>query len=151
MRVAILAHEQFPDRAKTAVGILRYADDEVVAVLDRDAAGTTVADHLPDLEPDAPVVEGVADAPAFDALIIGIAPIGGGFEESWRPDVRGAIERGADIIAGLHYFLNDDGEFARLADEHGVELRDVRKPPDDLTVAEGAARSRARGPRPPRR
>ena len=140
MRVAILAHGQFPDRAKTAVGILRYADDEVVAVLDRDAAGTTVADHLPDLEPDAPVVEGVADAPAFDALIIGIAPIGGGFEESWRPDVRGAIERGADIIAGLHYFLNDDGEFARLADEHGVELRDVRKPPDDLTVAEGVAR-----------
>ena len=140
MRVAILAHGQFPDRAKTAVGILRYADDEVVAVLDRDAAGTTVADHLPDLESDAPVVEGVADAPAFDALIIGIAPIGGGFEESWRPDVRGAIERGADIIAGLHYFLNDDGEFARLADEHGVELRDVRKPPDDLTVAEGAAR-----------
>ena len=140
MRVAILAHGQFPDRAKTAVGILRYADDEVVAVLDRDAAGTTAADHLPDLEPDAPVVEGVADAPTFDALIIGIAPIGGGFEESWRPDVRGAIERGADIIAGLHYFLNDDGEFARLADEHGVELRDVRRPPDDLTVAEGVAR-----------
>ena len=140
MRVAILAHGQFPDRAKTAVGILRYADDEVIAILDRDSAGTTVADHLPDLEPDAPVVEGIADAPAFDALIIGIAPIGGGFEESWRPDVRGAIERGADIIAGLHYFLNDDGEFARLADEHGVELRDVRRPPDDLTVAEGVAR-----------
>ena len=140
MRVAILAHGQFPDRAKTAVGILRYADDEVVAVLDREAAGTTVADHLPDLESDAPVVESVADSPEFDALVIGIAPIGGGFEESWRPDVRGAIERGADIIAGLHYFLNDDGEFARLADEHGVELRDVRKPPDDLTVAEGAAR-----------
>ena len=140
MRVAILAHEQFPDRAKTAVGVLRYADDDVVAVLDRETAGTTVADHLPDLGSEAPVVEGVADAPAFDALIVGIAPIGGGFEESWRPDVRAAIERGADVVAGLHYFLNDDEEFARLADEHGVELRDVRKPPDDLTVAEGVAR-----------
>ena len=140
MRVAILAHEQFPDRAKTAVGILRYADHEVVAVLDRDAAGTTVGDHLPDVGSDAPVVEGVADAPEFDALIIGIAPIGGGFDDSWRPDVRGAIERGADVVAGLHYFLNEDEEFVRLADEHGVELRDVRKPPDDLTVAEGVAR-----------
>jgi uncharacterized NAD-dependent epimerase/dehydratase family protein len=39
MRVAILAHEQFPDRAKTAVGILRYSDSEVVAVLDRTRAG----------------------------------------------------------------------------------------------------------------
>jgi uncharacterized NAD-dependent epimerase/dehydratase family protein len=40
----------------------------------------------------------------------------------------------------LHYFLSEDDEFAALAEEHGVELRDVRKPPDDLTVAEGIAR-----------
>jgi uncharacterized NAD-dependent epimerase/dehydratase family protein len=140
MRVAVLAHEQFPDRAKTAVGVLRYADHDVVAVLDRETAGTTVGDHLPDLDSAVPVVESVAEAPDFDALIIGIAPIGGGFEDSWRPDVRAAIERGADVIAGLHYFLNDDEEFVALADEYGVELRDVRKPPDDLTVAEGVAR-----------
>ncbi|MCQ4332672.1 DUF1611 domain-containing protein [Natronomonas sp. F2-12] len=141
MEVAILAHEQFPDRAKTAVGVLRYGDQDVVAVLDRETAGTTVGDHLPDLEAaDVPIVEGVADAPAFDALLIGIAPIGGGFEESWRPDVRGAIERGADVVSGLHYFLNDDAEFAELADEHGVALRDVRDPPADLTVASGTAR-----------
>jgi uncharacterized NAD-dependent epimerase/dehydratase family protein len=140
MRIAILAHEQFPGRAKTAVGILRYGDDDVVAVLDRDSVGTTVSDHLPDVDSEAPVVEGIEDAPDFDALIIGIAPIGGGFDESWRLDVRGAIERGADVISGLHYFLEDDEEFARLADEHGVELRDVRNPPADLTVAEGVAR-----------
>lgn len=41
MRVAILAHETFPDRAKTAIGILRYGEQEVVAVLDRTSAGTT--------------------------------------------------------------------------------------------------------------
>lgn len=141
MRIAILAHEQFPDRAKTAVGILRYGDQDVVAVLDRDSAGTTVGDHLPDVDAaDVPVVEGVEDAPEFDALVVGIAPIGGGFEETWRPDVRGAIERGADVIAGLHYFLGEDEELVALADEHGVELQDVRKPPEDLTVAEGVAR-----------
>jgi uncharacterized NAD-dependent epimerase/dehydratase family protein len=140
MRVAILAHEKFPDRAKTAVGVLRYGQQDVVAVLDRESSGTTVSDHLPDIEADVPIVDGVDDAPAFDALLIGIAPIGGGFDESWRPDVRGAIERGADVVAGLHYFLADDEEFVTLADEHGVELRDVRNPPDDLTVAEGIAR-----------
>jgi uncharacterized NAD-dependent epimerase/dehydratase family protein len=141
MKVAILAHEQFPDRAKTAVGVLRYGDQDVVAVLDREAAGTTVGDHLPDLgDSTVPVVESVDEAPAFDALLIGIAPIGGGFDESWRPDVRGAIERGADVVAGLHYFLNDDAEFAELADENGIELRDVRDPPADLTVASGTAR-----------
>ena len=138
MRLAILAHEQFPDRAKTAVGVLRYADDDVVAVLDRERAGERVREHVPDAQ-DAPIVERMADAPDCDALLIGIAPIGGGFDESWRPDVRAAIERGCDVIAGLHYFLSEDEEFAALAEEHGVSLRDVRRPPDDLAVAEGTA------------
>lgn len=140
MRVAILAHEQFPDRAKTAVGILRYGDQDVTAVLDRSLAGTTVADHLSDLDVDVPIVERIGDAPDFDALVIGIAPIGGGFDESWRSDVRGAIESGADVVSGLHYMLEDDPEFRELADECGVELHDLRRPPDDLTVADGIAR-----------
>jgi uncharacterized NAD-dependent epimerase/dehydratase family protein len=138
MRLAILAHEQFPGNAKTATGVLRYADDDVVAVLDRDRAGDRVSDHLAGVQ-DAPIAESMADVPACDALLIGIAPIGGGFEESWRPDVRAAIERGCDVIAGLHYFLAEDEELAALAAEHGVSLRDVRRPPDDLTVADGTA------------
>ncbi|PSQ49740.1 DUF1611 domain-containing protein [Halobacteriales archaeon SW_7_65_23] len=138
MRLAILAHEQFPDRAKTAVGVLRYADDDVVAVLDRERAGERVREHVPDVQ-DAPIVASMDDVPDCNALLIGIAPIGGGFDESWRLDVRAAIERGCDVIAGLHYFLGEDEEFAALADDHGVSLRDVRRPPDDLTVAEGTA------------
>ncbi len=140
MNVAVLAHERFPDRAKTAVGVLRYADYDVTAVLDRDRAGDRVADHLPDVQ-DAPIVAGIEDVPdPIDALVIGIAPIGGDFDESWRPDVRGAIERGCDVLSGLHYFLTEDDEFTALADDHGVELRDLRRPPADLTVAEGHSR-----------
>ena len=138
MRVALLAHEQFPGRAKTAVGVLRYADHEVVAVLDRTHAGDRVAEHVPDVQ-DAPIVASMDAAPACDALVIGIAPIGGGLETGWRPDIRTAIERDCDVIAGLHYFLGEDEEFAALAAEHGVELRDLRRPPDDLTVADGTA------------
>ncbi|MFB6296210.1 MAG: DUF1611 domain-containing protein [Halobacteriales archaeon] len=137
-RVAVLAHEKFPGRAKTAVGILRYADYEVVAVLDRDHAGSAVTDHVPDVQ-DAPIVPSMADAPACDALIVGISPIGGAFEESWRPDVRTALERGCDVVAGLHYFLGEDEEFARLAEHNGAALWDVRRPPGDLGVAEGVA------------
>ena len=136
MRVALLAHGLFPERAKTAIGVLRYGDHEVVAVLDRDLAGDRVTDHVPDVQ-DAPIVESIAGAPEIDALIIGVAPIGGGFEASWRPDVRGAIERGCDVVAGLHYLLAEDEGFARLAAEHGVDLRDVREPPADLSVASG--------------
>ncbi|MFB6091791.1 MAG: DUF1611 domain-containing protein [Haloquadratum sp.] len=135
-RVVLLAHEQFPERAKTAVGILKYADYDVVAVLDRDTAGTVATDHRSDL-PEVPIVASMSEAPDADALVVGIAPIGGGFDDSWRPDVRTAIERGCDVVAGLHYFLADDEEFAALAAEHGVDIRDVREPPDDLTVASG--------------
>jgi len=139
MRVAILAHERFPDRAKTAVGVLRYADHDVAAVLDRTRAGERVADHLSGVQ-DAPIVAGIDDVDGpLDALILGIAPIGGGFDESWRPDVAGALERGCDVFAGLHYFLEDDDAFAALADANDCRLWDVRKPPADLTVAEGRA------------
>ena len=138
MRAALLAHEQFPSRAKTAVGVLRYADHEVVAVLDRAHAGDRVAEHVPDVQ-DAPIVASMDAAPVCDALVIGIAPIGGSLETGWRPDIRAAIQRGCDVIAGLHYFLGEDEEFAALAAEHGVELRDLRRPPDDLTVADGTA------------
>jgi uncharacterized NAD-dependent epimerase/dehydratase family protein len=140
MNVAVLAHERFPDRAKTAVGVLRYADYDVTAVLDRDRPGERVADHRPDVQ-DAPIVAGIDDVPdPVDALVIGVAPIGGDFDESWRPDVREAIERGCDVLSGLHYFLAEDDEFAALADDHGVSLRDLRRPPADLSVADGRAR-----------
>jgi uncharacterized NAD-dependent epimerase/dehydratase family protein len=115
-----------------------------VTVLDRERAGDTVNDYLDDPRiPDAPIVAGIDDLPDdgvdIDALLIGIAPIGGGFEDSWRPDVRRALERGCDVYAGLHSQLNEDEEFARLAAEHECELHDVREPPDDLTVSEGRA------------
>jgi uncharacterized NAD-dependent epimerase/dehydratase family protein len=143
-RVAVLAHDRFPERAKTATGVLRYADYDVSAVVDRATPGTRARDHL-SLPPerDAPVVESVAEALArddgIDALVIGIAPIGGGFDESWRPDVETALEAGVDVIAGLHYFLAEDEGFATLAAEHGATIHDVRNPHPDLTVAEGRA------------
>ncbi|WP_114575862.1 DUF1611 domain-containing protein [Saliphagus sp. LR7] len=139
MDVAILAHEKFPDLAKTATGVLRYGDRNIVAVIDRDRAGERVKDHLAGDVRDAPIVAGMDEVPAADALLIGISPIGGGFEESWRGDVRAALERGCDVISGLHYFLADDEEFAALAAEYGADLWDVRKPPEDLSVAEGIA------------
>ncbi|GGM56300.1 putative NAD-dependent epimerase/dehydratase family protein [Halarchaeum rubridurum] len=141
MRIAILAHEKFPDGAKTATGVLRYGTHDVVAVLDRDRDGERVADCDASL-PDAPIVASLSEVDEpLDALLVGISPIGGGFDESWRPDVRAALERGCDVISGLHYFLEDDDEFRTLAEEHGCELWDVRRPPTDLGVADGVADS----------
>jgi len=132
------------------VGILRYGDHDVRALLDRDTAGERVSDHVPDL-PGVPIVASLDDVEDdLDALIIGVSPIGGEFDPSWRDDVRQAFERGCDVVAGLHDFLADDEKFAALADEHGCEIEDVRRPPDDLTVS-GSGRRRRRARRPHRR
>jgi uncharacterized NAD-dependent epimerase/dehydratase family protein len=144
MKIAILAHEKFPGRAKTALGIMRYADHEVVGLLDRDRPSEYANDLVPDVPavpiyPDADDLLTAVGEDGVDALAIGVSPIGGDFDESWRPDVRRFIEAGCDVMAGLHYFLNEDEEFAALAEEYDVELWDVREPPDDLTVSEGIA------------
>ncbi|MFB6096100.1 MAG: DUF1611 domain-containing protein [Haloferacaceae archaeon] len=138
-RIAILAHDHFPDEAKTAVGVLRYGDVQVSAILDRDKAGDSVAEHAPDL-PDAPIVGSFDEVPTdVDALVIGIAPFGGGFDERWRSDVRAALEAGCDVVSGLHDVLAEDEEFAALAARHGGTIHDVREPPADVPLGSGAA------------
>ena len=61
MRVAVLAHGEFPGRTKTAVGFLRYTDRDVVAVLDRGPAGDRVCDRLDEVG-DASIVAGAVGA-----------------------------------------------------------------------------------------
>lgn len=137
-RIAILAHEHFPAAAKTAVGLLRYGSYDVRGILDREKDGDRVRDHI-DL-PDAPIVAGFDELDTgIDSLVIGIAPAGGGFDRSWRDDVRAALRAGCDVVSGLHYSLADDEEFAALAETHGGRLFDVREPPEDLTLGRGAA------------
>jgi uncharacterized NAD-dependent epimerase/dehydratase family protein len=41
------------------------------------------------------------------------------------------------VEAGMHEFLGDDHELAELARDHHVELRDLRRPPADLSVPTG--------------
>lgn len=140
-RIAILAHDKFPehDQAKTALGLIRYGDYDVRAVIDRSKAGKRVPDVLPE-GPDAPIVARMADVEEeVDSLAIGVATVGGRFDEDWRDDVRAALERGCGVMAGLHDFLQEDAEFAALAETNDAHIWDVRKPPEDLPVSRGIA------------
>ncbi|HEY4233223.1 MAG TPA: DUF1611 domain-containing protein [Lacipirellulaceae bacterium] len=115
-----------PIAAKTAACVIRYGQDEVVALLDSTQAGNTARELLGVGGP-IPVVARLEDAPTANTLVIGIAPAGGQIPPTWRPIVLAAIERGLDVISGMHDFLSDDPEFAVAARRRGVRLIDVRK------------------------
>jgi uncharacterized NAD-dependent epimerase/dehydratase family protein len=139
-RIAILAEGSFNwQDAKTAVGILRYSADTVVAVIDSANVGRDAAQALGDPSGPGrgvPVVTGVGAALAYapDTLVIGIAPIGGRLPSAWKAQVLSAIAAGLNIISGLHHFLGDDPELAEAARGHGVTIWDVRRPPDKLAM-----------------
>jgi uncharacterized NAD-dependent epimerase/dehydratase family protein len=116
---------------KTTYGVIRYGADPVVAVLDTERVGETVEG--------VPVVGSVADALPYEptTALVGVAVAGGRLPPVWRGLLRDAVDAGLDVEAGMHEFLTDDVELAALARERGVELRDYRRPPADLSVPTG--------------
>jgi uncharacterized NAD-dependent epimerase/dehydratase family protein len=116
---------------KTTYGMIRYGADPVVVVLDSTRAGAEVEGI--------PVVASVAEALSYEPTValVGVAVAGGRLPPVWRGILQDAIAAGLDVEAGMHEFLADDPELAALAREHGVELRDYRRPPADLSVPTG--------------
>jgi uncharacterized NAD-dependent epimerase/dehydratase family protein len=132
-RLLILAegHSADPHHGKTALGVLRYRRDQVVAILDSERAG--------EMQDGVPVVATVDDALCFNPTValVGVATQGGRFPPAWRDLLKSAIAKGLDIENGLHEFVSDDPELVELAVRHQVELRDLRKPPPGLNVPTG--------------
>jgi uncharacterized NAD-dependent epimerase/dehydratase family protein len=122
-----------PHYGKTARGVILYGPDPVVAVVDSQNAGASV-EGVPVV---ASVGEGLAFEPKPTTALVGVAVAGGRLPPEWRTLLRAALEAGLDLEAGMHEFLGEDGEFAELARVHGAEIRDLRKPPDDLSVPTG--------------
>lgn len=138
-RLAILADGQFAEsHAKTAHGVIRYGEREVVAVVDASQAGRTASEVVPFCERPVPIVASVADAVARGAqvLLLGVAPMGGKLTDAWRAALLEAAEAGLDLEAGLHTLLADEPELRAAAERRGVRLRDLRRAPDGLGVPE---------------
>ena len=115
-----------PRTAKTATGLLRYCPEQCVAVLDPDQAGRT-AQELLEVGGQTPIIAALEDAPGADTLVLGIAPPGGKIPAAWRQVIFQAIDRGMNILSGLHDFISDDNELSAAASARGVTITDVRK------------------------
>jgi uncharacterized NAD-dependent epimerase/dehydratase family protein len=113
-------------------GIVSYGPDPVVAIVDSKRPG---ADHE-----GIPIVATVEAALQYEptVAVVGVATQGGRFPPAWRELLKASIGAGLDVESGLHEFISDDPELTELARAHGVELRDLRKPPEGLNVPTGA-------------
>jgi uncharacterized NAD-dependent epimerase/dehydratase family protein len=139
-RYVILAEGAFDEEAKTATGVMRYAQSPTVAVIDSTRAGTVAGDHVPGMVSDVPVVSTLGEALHLEptTLLVGVAPAGGKLPEAYRTAIIDALANGLDVESGLHDFLGDDPEFATAAHLSGRELRDLRRVPHGLNVPTGA-------------
>ena len=132
-RAVILCDGYFgQNTGKTANGLVRYSKRyEIVGVIDHTKAGRDAGEVLDGKANGIPIVGGLREAIdrcSPKTLIIGVATFGGYIPQEYRPTLREAIEHGLNIVAGLHEYLSEDPEFAKLAETNGVRLVDVRKP-----------------------
>jgi uncharacterized NAD-dependent epimerase/dehydratase family protein len=120
-----------PHYGKTMRGVVQYASHPTVAILDSERPGETYREI--------PIVGSVDEALAYEpnTALVGVATQGGRFPPAWRELLKASIEAGLDVENGLHEFISEDEELAQLARHHEVELRDLRKPPLDLSVPTG--------------
>lgn len=122
---------------KTAHGLVRRGGRyRVLSIVDSRLAGHDAGDvldgkacGLPVLDLEAALAAGAERSHPATHFVVGLAPDGGRLPPASRTDVLRAIEAGLHVDSGLHDFLSEDPALAAAAERHGVELRDVRKPP----------------------
>jgi D-glutamate N-acetyltransferase len=139
-RLVILTEGQFGIHdAKTAMGVIRYGRDDILAILDSTMAGRNLSEFMPGRDiPFVGTLASTLDGPVRpDGLLIGIAPTGGKLPSEWRATILEAIGAGLDIHSGLHQFLGDDPEFAAAAAMAGTRLIDYRRSPDRMETTIG--------------
>lgn len=122
-----------PLAAKTAHGIYVWRPEQCVGQLR--LPGCTVSLGLDDMD--------IATAKANGAktLVLGTANAGGYLPEHWIEVIQAAVEAGMNVANGLHQRLVDIPGLTALAEQHQVQLFDIRHMHSSLPVGTGKKRS----------
>ena len=142
----VLANNRYrTPNGKTAHGLVRGSERfNIKAVIDPSCAGKDAGKELDGIHRAIPIVSSMEEALRIAAepvhwCVIGIATHGGRFEEAIHAVILEAINKGLNIVNGLHDACCDDQEIAAAAQAHNVELVDLRKskPKSQLHFWEG--------------
>jgi uncharacterized NAD-dependent epimerase/dehydratase family protein len=122
-----------PTYAKTAFGLRDWARERCIG--EWSCSEGTVTVGLPRLTP------GDARASGAQAMVIGVANVGGRIVESWMPHLLDALGSGLDLVSGMHGRLEDTPELAAAAQRHRRQLINIRTPPPNIPIATGRKRT----------
>jgi uncharacterized NAD-dependent epimerase/dehydratase family protein len=128
------------ENGKMGFGVMRYSPNPITCAIDTRFAGQTVRQAVG--QPfDYPVVANVEEAQALgsEVFVLGTAPSGGKFPDSWDEPVITALKYGMSLINGLHDDLN--ARFGALLDRTNPDqvIWDVRKPLKSYAIASARA------------
>ena len=131
--VVFLADMTDPTYAKTGLGVAQWCPDKCIGQIR--LPGATVDAGLPDMDVRAAAAGGAR------SIILGVAPVGGQFKESWIAVLKEAARAGIDVVAGMHTRLGSVPGLAAAAAEGGAQLVDVRVPPTGIPIGSGRKRT----------
>jgi len=121
-----------PGYAKTAYGLRDWAPARCVGEYSL-PGGLSIG--LTPMRPEA------ARAAGAQAMVIGVANPGGIIPGNWTPALVEALNAGLHLIGGMHAKLNSIAELVDAAKSNDRKLIDVRVPPGNIPVANGAKRA----------
>ncbi len=130
---------------KTAAGLVRHSETyTIVGVIDSSLAGQDAGEQLGGARNHIPIFADLEAALAQlqsvpSCYIYGKAPLEACIPLVERLLILEAMQKGMDIINGLHEFFSEDQEFVQMAAQCHVNIKDIRKPPnlEDLHVFTG--------------
>lgn len=130
---------------KTAAGLVRHSETyNIVGIIDSSLAGKDAGEQLDNKKNNIPIfanlqsaLDNLSDIP--HCYIYGKAPLDATLSIEERALILEAMSKGMNIINGLHQFFSEDPEFIEVANQWGVKIQDIRKPPQlkDLHVFTG--------------
>lgn len=122
------------DNAKTAHGLIRgSARFRVIGIVDGPQAGKDAGTLLDGQHRNIPVFADIRQALEQAAekvqyCIVGIAPVGGRLPAPMIEELKYCLERGISVVSGLHEYVCELPGMEALAQQHGAQIIDVRKP-----------------------
>jgi len=130
---------------KTAAALIRQSElYTIVGVIDSSLVGRDAGEALGEEKCGIPIFANLDEALSEltetpHCYIYGKAPLDTYISNKERSLIVEAMENGMDIINGLHQFFSDDQELSLKAAQNGIQIKDIRKPPElkDLHVFTG--------------